>query len=139
MQPIKAKAYFLLARRPYFSRELSAKLLEKGYPKGEIDPLIKELTSRGYLNDAELAARFIESQKRRGYGPMVISHKLRQKAGEMDLSCEEDEDLLRSYIEKKHLKNLPEKKDKVIQSLMRKGHSYGLINKILATITRDDE
>ena len=57
MESIKAKAFALLAKRAYFSKQLRLKLSEKGYPQNEIDPLIEELTKRGWLNDSELGAQ----------------------------------------------------------------------------------
>lgn len=100
----------------------------------EIEELILELKKRGFLNDTELAVSFTKSQKKKGYGPAMIAYKLRQKAGEVHVDLVEDEEILYAYIEKRYLKDLPEKRDKVIRSLMRKGHSYELINKVLGTI-----
>ena len=135
MQSIKAKAFALLAKRAYFSKALSLKLQEKGYPQKEIESLLQELKSQGWLNDEELATRYVERQKSRGYGARLIALKLREKAGEIDIPIEESEEALRTFIEKRYLKDLPEKRDKVIRALMRRGYSYPLINKILTSIS----
>ncbi|NGX58948.1 MAG: Regulatory protein RecX [Chlamydiae bacterium] len=63
MQSIKAKAFSLLAKKAYFSKELDRKLREKDYPINEILPLLKELKEQGWLNDEDLTARYVERLK----------------------------------------------------------------------------
>jgi len=134
MQSIQSKASFLLAKRSYFSKELAKKLEDKGYPKKEIESLISELTKRGWLNDQELAKRFIQRQKEKGYGGKVIAWKLKEKGGEMGAFIEDSEEDIKSFLQKRYRKDLPEKKQKVIAALMRRGFSYDLINKTLHSI-----
>jgi len=131
MQSVKAKAFSLLARKSYFSKELSGKLREKGYLEKEISALIKELQKQGWLNDQELANRYVEQQKRKGYGSKVIAYKLREKAGEIAMLSEDSEDTLKAFIERRYLKDLPEKRTKVINALLRRGFSYELIDRVL--------
>ncbi len=139
MQSIKAKAFSLLARRAYFSKQLEAKLKEKGYLDDEIQALFRELEESGWLNDLELASRFVERQKEKGYGPRVISMKLREKAGAIDIPIEESEEAVIAFVKKRYLRDLPEKRQKVIGALLRRGISYDLINKVLAYITQEKE
>jgi regulatory protein len=134
LPPIKAKAYALLAKKAYFSLQLKKKLVEKGYPEGEIAALLKELIERGWVNDRELAARFIEQHKAKGYGARRIQLKLREKAGMLDLPIEDSFEEARSLVQRKYLKDLPEKRDKVIRSLMRRGYGYDLIKTVLEDI-----
>jgi len=135
LPPIRVKAYALLAKKAYFTRQLTKKLKEKGYPDQEITTLIKELVERGWVNDAELGSRYIEQQKAKGYGARVIAFKLREKAGPLDLPIEESTDAAKALIERKYLKDLPEKKDKVIRSLLRRGYPYDLIKRLLDDIS----
>ena len=135
LQPIKAKAFYLLAKKSYFSKELERKLQGIGYPAKEITLLLKELQHEGWLNDAELASRFVERQKAKGYGPRMIALKLREKAGPMDIPIEESKDAARAFIEKKYRRDLPEKREKVIAALLRRGFSYDLIKTLLEDIT----
>ena len=135
MQSIKAKASSLLARRSYFSKELKTKLLEKGYPQDEIKNLLAELTKRGWLNDQELAKRYCERLQQRGYGPRLITLKLREKAGSLDIEpLEESEEAVLSLIRKRYM---PIQRDKVFRALLRRGFSFELINKALARICEE--
>lgn len=134
MQSIKAKAFALLARKGYFSKELRKKLLEKGYPEEEISALIQELTQRGWLNDQERASRFVEVQRQKGYGAKMIALKLREKAGPIEVELDESEDALIALIQKRYLSKLAEKREKVIQALLRRGYSYDLICKALQSL-----
>lgn len=136
MDALKTKAFSLLAKRPYFSKELRKKLLDKGFSKDRVQSLLDLLKKQGLLNDEELAARFIERQKAKGYGAKLIAHKLRERAGEA-LSFEifdSNEDAL-NLIKKKYQKDLPHKKNKVIAALLRRGYSYELIKTILEDIS----
>jgi len=53
MVSIKAKAFALLAKKAYFSKQLRKKLLEKGYPGDEVEGLIKEFTCHSLCRAAE--------------------------------------------------------------------------------------
>lgn len=131
---LKEKAFSLLARKNYFTRELKTKLLEKGYPENEIKDLLEELKKGGLLNDQELAERFINTQKEKGYGARWIERKLIEKAGRLSLSISESEEAVRKLVKKRYLKKLPEKRPQVISALLRRGISYELILKVLNTI-----
>lgn len=131
MMPIRNKAFSLLARQAYFSKQLFCKLKEKGYLEGEIKALIADFEKRGWLNDQELAARYVERQKEKGYGPRVIQMKLREKAGDLDVELIESEEPIKALLEKKYKKELPAKKDKVVAALLRRGFSYELIKQVL--------
>lgn len=134
MESIKTKAFALLAKKAYFSKQLKLKLSEKGYPQNEIEELISDLTQRGWLNDQELAGRYIEQQKQRGYGSRMIAFKLKEKAGFLEIPIAESEEALMELIKRRYLKDLPEKKAKVINSLLRRGYSYDLICNVLREI-----
>lgn len=137
MMPIKAKAFSLLAKRSYFTKELKQKLSEKGYSQTEIENLIQELTKQGWLNDQDLALRYSEKLRARGYGARVIAQKIYQKAGELDLPLEEDsKEAVLHLIHKKYRNNLPKKRNKVIAALMRRGFSYELIKTLLESIEK---
>ncbi len=137
MQSIKAKAFSLLARKSYFSKELRLKLLEKGYPLDQIQALFEELQSQGWLNDEELARRFVQRQRDKGYGARVITQKLKQKAGEIEVAdLEATQEEVIDLIQKKYARFLPDQREKVIRSLLRRGFSYELINNSLKDINK---
>jgi len=137
--PIAVYAYALLAKKAYFSKQLKAKLVEKGYGEEEIASFMAQLTERGWLNDQELAERYVARQIEKGNGARVVAMKLREKAGNIDCVIEESEEALAAFVRKRYLKDLPEKKNKVIGALMRRGFSYDLIKKVLGTIMEDHE
>jgi regulatory protein len=62
------KAAQLLAARPHFRQELEVKLLQRGYPREEIEPTLGRLESQGYLDDRAAARSFVESRRNRGEG-----------------------------------------------------------------------
>lgn len=136
MDALKTKAFSLLAKRSYFSRELGKKLLDKGFSEDRVESLLDLLKKQGWLNDEELAARFVKRQKAKGYGAKLIAHKLREKAGEKILLeiSDSKEDAL-NLIKKKYQKDLPYKKNKVIAALLRRGYSYELIKTLLEDIS----
>ncbi|MBS0629798.1 MAG: regulatory protein RecX [Verrucomicrobia bacterium] len=133
MKSTKTKAFALLARKGYFSKQLRQKLTEKGYPEDEIEAVIAELTRRGWLNDQELANRYVEQQKQKGYGAKRIALQLREKAGQVEVDLGESEEALRDLIQKRYLSKLAVSRDKVIQALLRRGFSYDLIVRVLQT------
>ncbi|HUM02687.1 MAG TPA: regulatory protein RecX [Thermoanaerobaculia bacterium] len=69
-------ALALLARRSHTRLELSRKLSRKGFPSGEIAPVLEDLTERGYLDDARTAAALAAAQAGRGRGRARIASEL---------------------------------------------------------------
>lgn len=131
MDAVKKKAYSLLARKAYFSKQLKAKLLEKGFPSKDVDFVIADLIDKGWLNDGELASRFIEKEKKKGYGARVIAQKLKEKAGFVPSGIEESREAIEALVAKKYAKKLPEKRMQVIGALMRRGVPYDLALEVI--------
>ena len=132
MQSIKAKAFFLLAKRAYFSKQLAKKLQEKGYPNTEIEELLLYFKERGWINDHELAHSYINKLRQRGYGPQVIKWKLREKMGTaFEETIEEREEDLHLFIQKRYKNKLVDQRQKVISSLLSRGFSYELIRRVI--------
>jgi len=70
------QAVRLLAPRPHFRAELSAKLAQRGYPAEEIGPALDRLAAEGYLDDVRTARDF-------------VAHRLeRQSEGHLRLKAE---------------------------------------------------
>lgn len=130
-QSIQAVAYRFLGRRALFSKELIAKLKQKGYEEDEIMPLIAQFTERGWLNDQELAKRYVEQQVQKGVGAQWIRLKLKEKAGKVACPIEDSEEALLQFVKKKYLNDLQTNPAKVIRALLRRGFSYALIQQAL--------
>jgi regulatory protein len=142
----KAKKYTLdrLSLRSYPTAELVA-LLEKNLVSSEtIDKIINDCKRYGYLNDKEWIESFVKSETARGVGPQKILYKLRSKGidantAEMFLKDNSrDEDVitvLKKLLETKYKRfdlNNYKEKNKVINSLLRKGYSYDSINQVIS-------
>lgn len=63
--PCAEKAVALLARRPHFRRELARKLTQRGYEESEVEAALDRLTTRGLLDDRQLAHDYLAQRLRR--------------------------------------------------------------------------
>ena len=73
-------------------------------------------------------------QRQKGYGAKMIALKLREKAGPIEVNLDESEEALIALIQKRYLSKLSEKREKVIQALLRRGFSYDLICRALRSL-----
>ncbi|HVF64356.1 MAG TPA: regulatory protein RecX [Casimicrobiaceae bacterium] len=75
---LRQRAIALLARRDYARAELASRLAREGASDVEIDALVDELTTLGYLSDARVAAALVQQRGQR-FGARAIAHALRAK------------------------------------------------------------
>ena len=87
---LRARALQYLARREYSRAELRGKLLPHAQagddpeqppdPRGQenLDALLDDLTTRGWLSDARAATQLVHARRSR-FGTQRITHELRQK------------------------------------------------------------
>jgi regulatory protein len=68
----------LLARRDHACGELAAKLRERGFDAGVIEPLVAGLRDRRLLDDERFAGHFVAYHRARGQGPVRIRRELEQ-------------------------------------------------------------
>ena len=69
LQSIKYKALNYLSYRPRSRREVKTSLLKKGFSQNDIDKVLEELVTKGYLDDFSFAktyARYLIKTKRLG-------------------------------------------------------------------------
>ncbi len=82
-QSLVSYAAKILVARPYFRAKLRDKLFLRAEkfnfldPSGVIDSILDDLSKSGYLNDKYLAEAFVRRQLSKGYGPKIISLKLK--------------------------------------------------------------
>ncbi|MFQ6371197.1 regulatory protein RecX [Shewanella sp. YIC-542] len=69
----------LLARRDYSRGQLCARLLDKGFAKLDIAPLLDALEQQGVVDDQRYAAMLIRGQIAKGHGPVRIRQTALQK------------------------------------------------------------
>ncbi len=78
-----AKALDLLAIRPHFTLELSAKLKRRGFGEETIRSTAARLLESGYLDDLEAGRSFAgERATRRGWGPRRLRAELARRGVE---------------------------------------------------------
>lgn len=120
---VKAIAYYKLSQKQYFSEELQKKLLSLGFLESAVEKALQEISSFGYLNDAENVESLISRAVRLRKGPRWIQQKLFEKGIHLPQNLEE------YYPKKIRLANIRDlmqnnrkEKQKVIASLIRKGY-----------------
>lgn len=138
---IKDKAYDrclnLLARRPRSEWELRDYLKRKEYEPEVVDGTVERLRNRGYVNDADFAARWVSS--RRALKPVSkrrLQQELQQKrvsltaiAAALENEETNEKDALRQLVERKRAR-YPDSL-KFMQYLSRQGFSYDDIKSVL--------
>jgi regulatory protein len=73
----------ILSARPYFRFKLREKLFLRAEklnfddPDSTIDSILDDLAKSGYLDDQYLAEAYVRSRLSKGYGPKIISLKLK--------------------------------------------------------------
>ncbi len=137
----KARHYalWLLSKQAYPSAQLKRKILQKGYSDSECDFAIQECTRLGYLDDDEWMKLYINGQIRKCVGPLRLIQKMTTKgidyqtakgATEEHYSWEQQQLAAEAALKKanKSEEELDYKeRQKLFQSLVRKGFSYEII------------
>jgi regulatory protein len=137
------RAVNLLTYKPRSINELRTRLLEKNWTNEEIvDTVIEKLKEYNYLNDAQFAKSFADSQiRQKAVGKRILKQKLTQKkldketveeALEKALEETPEEEIIERAIAKRlRLKGKPETREdakKFYDYLLRQGFSYDLVS-----------
>ena len=69
----------LLARRDHSIQELTRKLIQREHAQAAIDNAVQELLELNYLNETRYAELYAEQRMNRGFGPLSIQAKLRER------------------------------------------------------------
>lgn len=140
-----------LAVRMHTKKELSDKLLKKGFNKDVIKMAISKLEDYGYADDDAFAKQFVSLNSK--YSKKMLENKLKQKGVSNEIISKylssDSDDSERVLCEKqanKYLKGknlaLPETKQKLYASLARKGFEFDVICEVCKKIlnkTVDDD
>lgn len=120
-------------------RKIQEKLFTKRFDRDTIDKVMEALCPEGEsLLNPDQVEQSIEKYKRQGLSPQQIKMKLCESSQDRELveeilekSYQDDEELnnLKNLLDKLKRQNLDDKK--IIQRLMRKGFSYGLIKEAM--------
>ncbi|HRF63151.1 MAG TPA: regulatory protein RecX [Candidatus Competibacter sp.] len=82
---LRAKALELLARREHSRLELRQKLLQRGYPPEQIEPVLDQLMAEQLLDESRYAELYACARADKGYGPLRIARELRERGVPEDL------------------------------------------------------
>ena len=139
------RSYKLLMSRDYTVKQLKDKLIGDGYPMQIIDDTVEKLKSEKYLDDERFAENYIFwKSKTKSRKRMIMD--LKQRGIEFDASSnvydellekndiDNEETIILAFLAKKGF--LPEsatyeEKQKMTQTLLRKGFSFDSIHNIL--------
>lgn len=75
---LRARAMRFLARREHSRAELQRKLSAVAEEGDDVEALLDELASKGWLSDTRFAELAVRSRARR-FGPLKVAHQLRAK------------------------------------------------------------
>ena len=153
--PVSAleKAMKLLNSRAYSETELTAKLLQAGFPEPEVESAVNECKRRRFIDDALLAEDYTALLRMRNTGSRVIRQKLIRRglaaeiAGhtlpEEDSAGAEREAAYRALDYKWRLlsreSDLRKKREKAFRYLAGRGFAPGLIFELLNEKCGSDE
>jgi regulatory protein len=142
----------LLTARPYTTRNLKRKLVQKQFPPAEIDATVERLTSSGLLDDSRYAEQFARG---RLIGPGSSKRRIRQQLFQRGIPATvadpaidriiEDESIdLEAVIEKDARKKLaslgnleaPVIKRRLYAHLARRGYDIDEINAVMKKLLK---
>lgn len=75
---LRARAMKYLVRREYSRAELHGKLLPQAAPTDDVEEVLNELTTQGWLSDFRAAEQIVRLRRNR-FGTQRIAYELRQK------------------------------------------------------------
>lgn len=85
MRSLREIALDYLARREHSCRELTTKLLAKGFTPDEVASTLDRLVQQGLQSDARFVENYINYRQQAGFGPHAIRRELQQKGIATDL------------------------------------------------------
>ena len=147
------KAMKLLNRRAYSAAELTAKLLQAGFPESETESAVNECKRRRFIDDTLLAEDYTALLRIRNTGSRVIRQKLARRGlsaeivdnhlPEEDSGAAERESALRALDYKWRLlsreNDMRKKREKAFRYLAGRGFASGLIFELLNEKCRTEE
>ena len=143
---LRNKALRLLARREYARVELQQKLLPFTDAPSEVEALLDDFTTRGWLSDSRFAEQWTHQRSTR-YGSARIKQELRQKGVADETIAEAIETLKDSEFQRAHevwLRRFatpstdPKEKARQLRFLASRGFSLDVIYRIVGGEMPDD-
>ncbi len=151
VEPQKIFAYSLklLGQRPYSKHKLSKKLIELGHSDEEITTLLNRLNQENIDIENDYLKRLIRKNIRKNFAPSYIIQKCRQEKIQIDETIIHEKitelyqelnitqnDQIKQIINKKlrqflHSEDSEKKNEKILRSIVSKGHPFRLAQKEL--------
>lgn len=134
-----------LARREYSRVELGAKLSLYAQEGEDVDAVLDELVTRGWLSDERALTQLLHVKRRR-FGTQRIAHELRQKGIAEELisvslpSLQESELSAAREVWQKKFGTLPldaKEKAKQMRFMQSRGFSMDVIFKVLRSVEEE--
>ena len=137
----------MLSRRDHSRLELARKLRQKGAVVEEIEPLLEELESFGYLDDERFCQNFIRYRSGKAWGLSRYRQELQSRGVNSDIVnrvLEETEDL-NNGIQCEKLQRLIRKevsrgkdKQKIVAAMLRRGFSSQRVRAVWEQVQSED-
>ncbi len=141
-------ATLCLSKRPYFEDTLHHKLIIRSKKlkfsdsTKVISTILKDLKKAGFLDDSYLAQAYARRQLSKGYGPRIISLKLKRlhlSQSVIDLALAEADKEKQLEAVKKYARKYPKiDKYKLISRLFSRGFIASTINKLFDVECSED-
>ncbi|MBO5079195.1 MAG: RecX family transcriptional regulator [Oscillospiraceae bacterium] len=134
----KMRAVRIVSATSVSKQDLQQRLIQKGEDPAYARQAVSWMEEMHLLDDRRTAEQIVERCISKGYGVARAKQALYEKRipkaywEEVLEDYPEQEDAIRAYIDA-HLPPQPDQKavKKVIDALLRKGHSYGIIRRVL--------
>jgi regulatory protein len=144
-------AFRLLSRRNYTRRELTLKLLQRGFEEKTMDRVVAECERLHYLDDEAFARTYRKQMTEKGYGARYIQMAMKKKGftdrdiavsfSDYDMVADECTVAQTALVKKvKTLGHLPEdlkKREKLYRFLCSRGFSTSTVHEVLDTSRTD--
>ena len=144
-----AKEYALraLERRDYSARELTRKLLDKGYEEEEAAAAVERLMELGFVDDARYAPLLVRHYAAKGYGAQRVKQELSRRgfARELwDAAMEEmpqQDDTVDRLLRSRLRSETPDRAEirRASDYLLRRGYRWDEIKSALARLGSEIE
>ena len=137
----KMRAVRIVSATSVSKQDLQQRLIQKGEDPKHAQQAVSWMEEMHLLDDRRTAEQIVERCISKGYGLARAKQALYEKRipksywEEVLEDYPEQEDAVRAYIDT-HLPPQPDQKSlkKVIDALLRKGHSYGIIRRVLNAV-----
>ena len=145
-------SYRYLSYSMRLENEVKEYLLKKNFPENTVYECLNSLLESGYLNDEAYAIEYMKGRIHASYGRKKISFELEKKGLDSDtvqdlmercFPYDEERECLSEYLDRLNTRYsslfLREKKDKIINSSLRRGYSYDIISEIIDEHVFEDD